>query len=60
MENTWYTTAEVARRVGLSKRDTLRVIKAGEIEAFWIGGSAGYRIRASAVEKFLPGRPDRR
>ncbi len=60
MEKSWYSTAEVARRVGLSKRETLQLIKGGEIKAIWIGGSAGYRISESALEKFLKGRPDRR
>ncbi len=60
MEKSWYSTAEVARRVGLSKRETLNLIKGGEIKAIWIGGSAGYRISESALEKLLKGRPDRR
>ncbi len=53
MEKSWYSTAEVARRVGLSKRETLHLIKGGEIKAIWIGGSAGYRIKASALETYL-------
>ena len=60
MKKSWYSTAEVARRVGLSKRETLHLIKGGEIKAIWIGGSAGYRISELALEKLLKGRPDRR
>ncbi len=59
MEDRWYTTAEVAQRVGMSIRQTLRQIQGNELGAFWIGGSAGYRISESALEKFLKRRPDR-
>ncbi len=60
MKKSWYSTAEVARRVGLSKRETLHLIKGGEIKAIWIEGSAGYRISESALKKLLKGPPDRR
>ena len=61
MEKSWYSTAEVARRVGLSKRETLQLIKGGEIKAIWIGGSAGYRISVGPreVSKGSPGSPVR-
>ncbi len=60
MEDRWYTTAEVAQRVGISIRQTLRLIRENELGAIWIGGSTGYRIGESALEKFLKGCLDRR
>ncbi len=60
MKQSWYSTAEVAGRVGLSKRETLQLIKGGEIKAIWIGGSAGYRNSESALKTLLQRPPDRR
>ena len=60
MNDRWYTTAEVAQRLGMSIEQTLRLVKRGAIEAVWIGGSAGYRIGESALEMFLRDRPARR
>ena len=59
MEHRWYTTAEVAQRVGVSIRRTLRLIRGKELAAKWIGGSVGYRIKASALETYLRVRQDR-
>ena len=44
MKKSWYSTAEVARRVGLSKRETLHLIKGGEIKAIWIGQRQRFRV----------------
>ena len=52
MKKSWYSTSDVARRLGLSKRETLHLIKVGEIKVIWIGGSAGYRISESALESY--------
>ena len=60
MNDRWYTTAEVAQRLGMSIEQTLRLVKGGEIKAVWIGGSAGYRISESALEMFLRDRRARR
>ena len=60
MDDRWYTTEEVAQFLGLSIPQTLRLIRDNVLQAFWIGGSAGYRIKATALETFLRSRPDRR
>ena len=60
MDYRWHTTAEVAQRLGLSIPQTLRLIHENGLVAFRIGGSAGYRISESALEKLLKDRPDRR
>ncbi len=60
MEDRWYSTSEVGLRVGMSIRGIRRLIQRGEIRATWIGGSAGYRIKDSDLEKFLRRRRDRR
>ncbi len=61
-EERWYTTSGVARRLGMPVRGVRRLIRGGELRASWIGGSAGYRIKESDLEKFLRRRarpPDR-
>ena len=60
MDYRWYTTAEVAQRLGMSIPQTLSLIQENGLAAFRIGGSAGYRISESALEKVLKGRPDGR
>lgn len=48
----WYTVAELAERWRLNAEVIRRWIRAGKIEVLELGGKAGYRVRASEVEKF--------
>lgn len=48
----WYTVAELAARWRLNVEVLRRWIRRGDVEALALGGKAGYRIRASEVERF--------
>ena len=48
----WYTVAELAERWRLNTEVVRRWIRRGDVEALELGGKAGYRIRASEVERF--------
>ena len=52
MKKSWYSTADAARRLGLSNRETLHLIKVGEIKAIWIGGSAADEAKQAVEELF--------
>lgn len=47
------STAQAADRMGVSTTFVRTLIKRGELAATLIGGTAGYRIRASAVDDWL-------
>jgi excisionase family DNA binding protein len=47
------STAQAADRMGVSTTFVRSLIKRAELPATLIGGTAGYRIRASAVDEWL-------
>jgi excisionase family DNA binding protein len=48
----WYTVGQVAERWQLNAEVVRRWIRGGKVDALELGGKAGYRIRASEVERF--------
>ena len=51
--DTLLSVEEVAKQLAVHPDTVRKWIRTGEIEAISLGGPAGYRIRQSAVDKFL-------
>lgn len=47
------TVEEVAEQLSVGVETVRRWIRSGEMDAIDLGGRAGYRIRESALEKFV-------
>lgn len=52
-EDRWITVAQVARELQVHEETVRRWLRQGRLEGHNFSGRTGYRIRASAVEKFM-------
>lgn len=52
-DQVWYSTREVAERLGVDIRSVRFWVKNGELPAIDFRGAIGYKISESALEEFL-------
>jgi excisionase family DNA binding protein len=55
----YLTVQDVASQLSVHPDTVRKWIKTGELEAIPLGGTAGYRITQTAVDKFIKERKDR-
>ncbi len=52
-EERWYTVEDVVDMLKVHEQTVRRWLKAGELHGVLLGRKAGWRIRASEIERFL-------
>lgn len=53
MDDKWLTVAQVAERLQVHEETVRRWLRQGRLEGHNFSGRTGYRIRASALERFI-------
>lgn len=53
LEERWYSTADVASILGITRNTVKLWINKGELNALLLPGAAGYRINASDLASFI-------
>ena len=53
MDDQWLTVSQVAERLQIHEETVRRWLRQGRLEGHNFSGRTGYRIRASALERFI-------